>query len=289
MKVIKKLIKKAAVKALQQAQQWEAEAVTEGPFDSWAEPYTLNSTFLKVVRAGGDHQYAWGVTQAVNLAARLNIPRVSLIEFGVAGGGGLLTLERLADILEEIYNISIEIYGFDTGAGLPRPSNFQDMPNLWSEGFFPMEVRKLQKRLKRAKLKLGMINETIPEFVKSEVPPIAFISFDVDLYSSTKAALAIFDANCELFLPRVHLLFDDVMGYTFGDQVGERLAISEFNTAHSEVKLSPIHGLRYYVPKPYRERWMWEKNYMAHLFGHPLYASYDGLIPSTNFPTSLRT
>ena len=30
--------------------------------------------------------FAWGAVQAVNLAKALDIPRISLVEFGVAGG-----------------------------------------------------------------------------------------------------------------------------------------------------------------------------------------------------------
>jgi hypothetical protein len=88
-------------------------------------------------------------------------------------------------------------------------------------------------------------------------------------------------------LPRVYCLFDDILGYSFGDHVGERLAISEFNESHENVKLSPIYGLHHYVPKQFADR-MWEKNYMAHVFDHPMYGTYDGSIPKEQQAALLR-
>ena len=46
-------------------------------------------------------------------------------------------------------------------------------------------------------------------------------------------------------------------------------------------KISKIHGLQYYVRPPLaRQRWV-EQFYMAHIFDHDLYGSYDGLIRET--------
>jgi hypothetical protein len=151
------------------------------------------------------------------------------------------------------------------------------MPNLWSEGFFQMDVEKLKKRLRRAQLILGEVNETVPKFNLSETSPVAFASFDMDFYSSTMHALALFEADHPVLLPRVHCYFDDILGYTFGDYVGERLAISEFNASQQMRKISPIYGLRHYVPQRYADQ-MWEKHYMAHIFDHPLYGNNDGSI-----------
>jgi hypothetical protein len=106
---------------------------------------------------------------------------------------------------------------------------------------------------------------------------VAFVSFDLDFYSSTMQAFGIFEAEQRLLLPRIYCYFDDILGYTFGDHVGERLAISEFNASHELRKLSPIHGLRYYIPRRFAHR-MWEKQYMAHIFDHDLYRQFDGSI-----------
>jgi hypothetical protein len=250
-----------------------------GPLDAWAADYTVNHVYARIMRQGGCfHDYTWGVVQAAHLAKALGIPRVSVLEFGVAGGNGLLALERIAREASTAFGVEIDVFGFDTGAGLPRPQDYRDMPNLWSEGFFPMDPVGLQTRLKRAELLLGPVENTVPQFLNARRAPVAFVSFDVDYYSSTRQALTLFDAEPERLLPRVHCYFDDILGYTFGDHVGERLAIEHFNAAHELRKLSPIYGIRYYVPKRHMNR-MWEKQYMAHLFDHPMYSHHDGSIP----------
>ncbi len=250
-----------------------------GPLDHWASPYTRNSLFVEVLEHPGcDHKYAWGVVQAASLAKVLGIDHVSVIEFGVAEGHSLLCLERIGERVRSLTGVKVSVFGFDTGTGLPKPMDYRDMPNLWSEGSFPMDAAKLTKQLTHATLVLGPVGETVPKFINQDGPPIAFAAFDVDLYSSTRDALRIFEADHRRLLPRVHCVFDDILGYTFGDHVGERLAIADFNATHASAKISPIYGLDRYVPERYAGR-MWEKNYMAHMFGHPLYGQHDGSIP----------
>ena len=81
-----------------------------------------------------------------------------------------------------------------------------------------------------------------------------------------------------MLLPRVHSYFDDVLGFTYGDCNGERLAIGEFNAKHVMRKISPIYGLKYYLPAPQSgEMWV-EKYWIAHIFDHPLYGRRDNLV-----------
>src|SRR5262245_13456792 len=75
--------------------------------------------------------YTYCLFQAALLAQRLGIERISVIEFGVAGGNGLLELERIAAQVEANLNTRIEIWGFDTGAGLPKPLDYRDIPYIW--------------------------------------------------------------------------------------------------------------------------------------------------------------
>src|SRR6185503_7317687 len=49
--------------------------------------------------------FGWGVLQAAQLAKSIGIPRISAIEFGVAGGNGLVSLERTAAEVEQIFGI----------------------------------------------------------------------------------------------------------------------------------------------------------------------------------------
>ena len=75
--------------------------------------------------------------QAVNLAKALDVERVSVVEFGVAGGNGLLALEKIAEQLEAIYGIAVDVHGFDTGGGLPAPVDYRDLPNIYSGRIIP--------------------------------------------------------------------------------------------------------------------------------------------------------
>jgi len=223
--------------------------------------------------------YLWGALHAANLAKTLEIPAISLIEFGVAGGNGLVALDLIAQQIERTMNVRISVYGFDTGGGLPEPRDQRDCPNLFTRGGFPMAVDALKKRLVKAKLVLGAVEETLPTVVDElETNPVAFISFDLDYYSSTKDALRLLDFDASMFLPRVHCYFDDITGFTYSDFNGERLAISEFNCEHSQRKISPIYGLRHYVPQRFAEGLWVEKYFMAHLFDHELYGEPDGLV-----------
>lgn len=210
---------------------------------------------------------------AAGLAAALGRPRVSVIEFGVAGGNGLLELERVGEWVQRRSGVSIDVYGFDTGRGLPRPQDYRDLPNLWSEGHFSMDADELRSRLARAQLELGPVAETVPRFLEREPAPVGFVSFDLDLYSSTVDAFSIFESVPGRLLPRVTCYFDDIIGFSHSDFTGERLAISEFNESHETRKISHIYGLRYVL---LQEKWWTEMMYMFHLFDHPGYNLADG-------------
>jgi hypothetical protein len=84
------------------------------------------------------------------------------------------------------------------------------------------------------------------------------------------------DADPSLLLPRIHCFFRNILGNTYGDFNGERLAISEYDASHDVRKISKIYGLQYFL-RPNVGRWA-DQYYMAHIFDHPLYGSYDGLI-----------
>ncbi len=239
---------------------------------------TLAAEFTKIPRVDTHPHYAWGVLHGVGLAKAIGLERVSVIEFGVGGGRGLIALETIAAGLEHTYGIAIDVFGFDTGDGLPATADNRDLPNLWSGGYYPMDREKLQRQLRKARLVLGDVKETIPEFLETKPAPLAFAAFDLDLYTSTTAALRIFDAAPCSLLPRVHCYFDDIMGFTAGEHNGERLAIREFNESHDTTKVSHTYGLKYFLPEPFaREMWV-DMIFIAHVFDHPLYSRHDGLV-----------
>ncbi len=246
--------------------------------DDFIYPW-LNWVFSVMVRDGMRRSYAWGVLQGANLAKSLRVPRISVLEFGVAGGNGLVALEEIATRVERVFGgIEIDIYGFDTGEGLPAPRDYRDIPNLNMGGSMKMDRAKLEARLQRARLVLGNVEETMPVFMKANPAPVAFMSCDFVYYTSTVHGLRFLEGSPDMLLPRIHCYFDDTLGFTHGDYTGERLAIHEFNASHEMRKLSPIYGLKHYLPKRYLNEMWPEKYWMAHLFDHPRYADKDNLV-----------
>ncbi len=241
----------------------------------------LNALVEEVGQAYGKEQrpyYTWGMAHAAYLAQNLDIPRITAIELGVAGGNGLVAMENAAEYLDRALGIAIDVVGFDSGAGLPKPQDTRDLPNLWSQGDFAMDEDALRARLQRAQLRLGLVEETIPSFLASDFAPIGFISFDLDYYSATVAAMPLLETTPDRILPRVQCYFDDILGFTFADFNGERLAIHEFNDTHPRRKISPIYGARNYVPPRLSHANWTEKLFMAHMLDHPRYNDYDGLV-----------
>lgn len=248
----------------------------------------INEQLREMADDGLRKPYAWGMLQAAALGAALGHKRISAVEFGVAGGNGLVAMEAIAERIESQIDVVFDIHGFDSGAGLPPPTDHRDVPNLCSPGLYAMDQALLRSRLRRAKLVIGDIKDTIGEFLASRPAPLAFIACDFVLYSSTAHGLRILEADESLLLPRVHSYFDDVLGFTYGDDNGERLAIHEFNAAHAKRKLSPIYGLKYYVP-PELSHEMWvDKFWIGHVYDHSRYAHRDPLVQGHDLALSTR-
>jgi hypothetical protein len=128
-----------------------------------------------------------------------------------------------------------------------------------------------KKHLKKAILIMGDVNETVGEWVRTSTVPVGFVAFDLDYYSSTKAALNIFEGSAATHLPRVHCYFDDVSSNDvacMNPYVGELLAIQEFNDSHDNRKISRIELMR--EQRPRYEPWQ-GKTYVMHDFQHPSY------------------
>ena len=154
-------------------------------------------------------QYAMGLYTAALEAKALGIERISAIEFGVASGHGLLNMEALARRIARFFEMEIEVHGFDTGAGLPRPEDYRDVPYIFGEGDYLMDEAALRTRLNGTNLWIGPVADRI-EALK-DAPPVGFISFDLDLYSSTVEAMRVFDFPCSSRLPHVICYFDDIL------------------------------------------------------------------------------
>lgn len=216
--------------------------------------------------------YAYGVNFAADLAKKLGLREVSVIEFGVAGGNGLLALEECAARIGDYHGVKVHTWGFDAGVGLPMAMDYRDFPSLWEQGDYVMDVAALKARLCSAQLLLGNVAETIPEFLKrADVPPIGFISFDLDYYSSTAAAFKIFEGAQSSRLPRACCYFDDIVwpeAACHSDYTGELLAIAEYNASHETCKVAKVANFQW--TRPHAAQWN-EQIYVHHDFTHPLY------------------
>ena len=192
-------------------------------------------------------QYAFPILRAADLAAGYGFKRLSLIEFGVAAGAGLINMSTIAARVTRVTGVEIDVYGFDTGQGMPPPIDYRDLPECYTTGDFPMDFEALSRALPdRTKLVIGDIEETIPVFVETlpRDAPIGFVAIDVDYYSSAKKCLTLFDAPWDCFLPFVPVYLDDIGDEPASPYSGELLAVSEFNAAHPVRRIAPYTFLR---------------------------------------------
>lgn len=212
--------------------------------------------------------YLKGVLIASDQAAREGIPAISVFEFGVAGGNGLLALDRYAAAVERETGVKIAVYGFDTGKGIPRTSgDYRDHPDQWKPGDYAMDEQALRQRLSdRATVVIGNVKQTVPEFVRAaQHPPIGFVAVDVDLYSSAVDVLQILSLPATRMLRRVPMYFDDVDFFFNHKFAGELLAIDEFNAVNQSVKIDQWRGIRKGRAFP-ESPWL-DKMYVAHDMG----------------------
>ena len=177
-------------------------------------------------------QHAFSILAAADQAKLRGLKAISILEFGVANGAGLMNIIKIAKKVTKDTGIAINIYGFDTGTGMPAPLDFKDHPEYYTTGDFPMNKSLLEQSIKgEATIIYGTIKDTISNFKKTISPdaPIGFISVDVDYYSSTKEVLELFKSNAQHFLPLTYVYFDDILLPHHNDKCGELLAIKEFN------------------------------------------------------------
>ena len=275
------LLTRAARAARAARASFRGDASTPPPAKPTRWDPTLTSEWWAWLAATGHRtrpQYLWPVLHATHAAAALGIPRIAALEFGVAGGNGLLALEDAATTATSFSGTEVEIFGFDTGAGMPASADPRDSPWLIEPAYFTMDEAALRARLRRAQLVLGPVAETTPGWTGTDHAPIGFISFDLDYYSSTMAAFGVLEGDPEGLLPRVLCYFDDLFGYGWTEFTGELEAIAEFNATHRDRKIAKIHGLRYELPHTeFHEQWH-EKLYVVHVFDHPRYAEREGRV-----------
>jgi len=191
--------------------------------------------------------YLYGMLRAADVAKYFGKKCVTVIEFGVASGAGLLNMADLAPLIEGETGVKLRIIGFDTGQGLPAVHGYKDHPELWNPGDFATDDRDtlVRKLGGRAEILWGDIANTVGPFIETvdASAPLGFISVDVDLYSASKLALRCLESHPEKYNPAISMYFDDVSFFFANKWAGELAAIAEFNDEHDLRKIDHDRSL----------------------------------------------
>ena len=215
-------------------------------------------------------QHAFGILRAADEAKRIGIRRVTLIEFGVASGAGIMNMAYIAERVTRETGVRFDLYGFDTGEGMPPPADHRDHPEYYQAGDFQMDAAHLRAALPDSvHLVLGDLRDTVPAFLaaRSEDTPIGFVTLDVDYYWSTVAALRVLTADPCLYLPLTTAYFDDVLLDNHNSWQGQLLAIHDFNEANSMRKLEHHRFLE--NQRVFRNASWLKQIYSLHVMDHP--------------------
>lgn len=226
------------------------------------------------LRAGGVHRpnYGWCLYYAARQAKALGYSVITAVELGVAGGNGLVCLCRHREEIRKALGIEVVLVGFDAGSGMPATSDIRDVLYFWPPGLFAMDQGALEARIAgRAQLVIGNVANTVKQWTPSPDAPIGAIMFDLDYYTSTMDAFALFAK--ESVLPRVWCYFDDVCAgadAALTDRIGEAEAISQFNRM-PERRMLDDHIAPARVFKGMEPEAWHQQIYIYHRLRHPQY------------------
>lgn len=211
---------------------------------------------------------AFGLLKAADYAKDLGIDCVTVIEFGVANGAGLLNMCEIGKRVTDLTGVDFDIVGFDTGLGMPPPIDYRDHPEYFSQADYPLENKDLllNKLPGNARIEFGKLADTVGRFLSVVRAPIGFISVDVDYYYSTVDALTIFDGPSEYYLPMAVMYFDDIRLEGHNRYCGELLAIEEFNNGHDLRKITKFNFLK--QSRIFRNANWIDQMFICHIFDH---------------------
>tara|TARA_Y100000294_G_scaffold160935_1_gene164955 strand:- start:507 stop:1331 length:825 start_codon:yes stop_codon:yes gene_type:complete len=238
--------------------------------------------FINLIKQGvlPRPHYALGALFAAHQATFFGYKKFTLIEFGCWNNEGLIDLDHWCSIIKKLYNIDYQIYGFDSGKGLPESNHNKDVKYKWSSNDFAVNKFYSIKKLNNVKLIVGNVKNTINDFIKKNFSqePIGFISFDMDYFTSTSQSFKIFKSQQKNFIPRPILYFDDFI--LTSEFEGEYLAINNFNSKNKNNKISSIGELAEQM-SIYWNKWIFLAKRLKIFtnFKHKLYLKrYENLI-----------
>jgi hypothetical protein len=226
----------------------------------------------------GRRHYAQSVAIALFEGICCGHPSITIAEFGVFTGDGLLSLCKAASFFREEFDYDIRVLGFDNGTGLPAPVDYRDHPEMWSKGGFNVGINldPLRQKLPDfATLIIGDVGDRVSDAHRAFTDaPLAFAAIDVDYYSSTKRLMPVFEFEPACYLPGTPLYFDDVrQALLWNSWCGEELAIKEFNEEHAMRKIELKESFK--IPRLY----------VLHVLDHPLRTGEQPHRP--NFPLAI--
>jgi hypothetical protein len=250
-------------------------------YERFTEPMHLNLLSLGVLAFGSfrarvkwdlivRQHNAFAILKAADAARGLGLKRVSLLEFGVATGAGLMNMAKIAAQVSEITGVECRLHGFDTGKGMPPAQDYRDHPDMYAQGDFAMDADRLREKLpSNVTLHLGEIERTVDAFL-AELPtsePVGFVVIDVDYYYSAKDALRVLQGRPEQYLPMPLVYLDDIWCERHNSACGERLAVAEHNTEFPK-RLIERHPFLEQGRIFRRARWLGQMHF-CHVLDHP--------------------
>jgi hypothetical protein len=250
-------------------------------YERFPEPLHLNILSIFVALFGSykmriacdlvvRQQYAYSLLKTAELALAQGLRSVTVIEFGVAAGAGLVNICEISRNITKLTGVDFEIFGFDSGTGMPPPRDHRDHPEVFSEGSFPLIDRSALMRAlpHNAKLILGDIQETLPFFISrlSASSPVGFVVIDVDYYSSAKECLNVFLGAADNYLPWTLVYLDDTGFESANPWAGELLAVREFNEENETRKIHLFEGLRH--KRLFKHTSWFDQVYLLHVLDH---------------------
>lgn len=250
-------------------------------YERLTEPLHLNAMALGVAAFGSfrakvkwdlvvRQNNAYAILKAGDAARALGIKTVSLAEFGVATGSGLMNMAEIARKVTEETGVEFKLYGFDTGEGMPPARDYRDHPDMYGSGDFKMDVDRLKAKLpNNCHLKLGPVAETVGAFLKSlpDSEPLGYAVIDVDYYYSAVDAFRIFAGKPTQYLPLALVYLDDIWCERHNSACGERLALAEWNADHPQ-RLVERHPFLEQGRIFRRARWLNQMHFL-HVLDHP--------------------
>jgi hypothetical protein len=215
-------------------------------------------------------QYAFSLLKTAELAMVQGLKSVTVIEFGVAAGAGLVNICDISRNITKLTGVDFKIFGFDSGKGMPPPRDHRDHPEVFSAGSYPLIDRSALMRAlpHNAKLILGDIQETLPPFLAglSASSPLGFVVIDVDYYWSAKECLNVFLGAADNYLPWTLVYLDDIGFESANPWAGELLAVREFNEENEMRKINLFRGLRH--KRLFKHTSWFDQVYLLHVLDH---------------------